>query len=167
MLRATAVGTLEYGFPKLAEQMLICCGFGVHTSYLALQHQACTRATGQKGGRSHHRTWKPTCSLVETQNLPIASDVASGTRLAPVVTRTGHGVSAAVAVPERSWGNGVTAATLQAQVSRNNTGGSPYDCPAIQHHVLFASAAKAHKPPLETTLHGLKTPFPGQSLEVM
>lgn len=34
---------VEYGFPKLAEHMLIWCTFGVQTSYFALQHQAYTR----------------------------------------------------------------------------------------------------------------------------
>lgn len=43
MLRATEVGMVEYGFPKLAEHMLIWFIFGVQTSYFALQHQAYAR----------------------------------------------------------------------------------------------------------------------------
>ena len=32
---------------------------------------------------------------------------------------------------------------------------------------MFASAAKAHKPPTETTLHDEKTPYPEQSVEAI
>lgn len=89
MLRATAVATLAYGLAKLAEHMLICSGTGVQTSYFALQHQACTHATGEKGEGSYHKIWRLTCSCVLTEDLAIAGDVASsGTRLAPVIAST-------------------------------------------------------------------------------